>query len=295
MSLWYPRLVPAHDDLPKRCVDLTPEQVTRALASSPAMRTLLEHLAKVARPKQGAAKILIPLARMASTECDWLDGGLTVEIVAEGGDQTCILVAIDLGVGIRELLFPRLYLEVPIDEIMRAIRESPELVFPLTSRINSKGALVLQCGADVVGTIAPPSFAISEASLRRSLPAKLRRSLPPLDDAEDRSRRGEAAILAQIRLQPLRPVVVDEEAELDFGWDLGAYSSGVGQRETKPPAEPKATPTASARPSSDRERPSSRAPAAAKKKSIPPAKRDAPVPRAPLPKRPQIVKRSTKG
>jgi hypothetical protein len=231
--------------LPDRCIDVTPAQVAKALESSTSMGALLRHMAKNARPGEGAPKILVPIARMASNECDWFDeGGLTAEIVPADG-KTVILIAMDLGLGMRELLFPRLHLGVPYEEFTRVLENAPQLVFPMKCR-RTKKSILLTCAEEVMGTLAPPSFAASEADVRSVLPAKLRNSLAPIvgdvpKDAPstkievDTGPVGEVAILARLAPKALRARKISEVDSLDMGWDVGAYSSGINTRATKPP------------------------------------------------------------
>jgi hypothetical protein len=280
---------------------MTPAQVGTALESSGAMGELLGHMAKVARPGQGAPKILVPIARMASNECDWIEGGLTAEITPEPG-KTVILVAVELGLGMRELLFPRLKLDVPYEEFERMLENAPQLVFPMKCK-RTKKSIVLTCAEAVVGTLAPPSFASAEADVRSVLPAKLRRSLAPIEPdapptgAGGRNNRlevdtgpvGEVAILARLAPKQLRTPKISELEALDVGWDVGAYSSTVSTRETKPPPPGARVPsTAPTRPpsaaagaggrksSASSSKSSSRAPTAAgassRKSKAPPAK-----------------------
>ncbi|MDB5212430.1 MAG: hypothetical protein JWO86_357 [Myxococcaceae bacterium] len=206
------------------------------------MEALLRHMAKIARPGQGAPKILVPIARMASNECDWIEGGLTAEITSESG-KTVILVAVELGLDMRELLFPRLKLDVPYDEFDRVLENAPQLVFPMKCK-RAKKSIVLTCAEEVVGTLAPPSFAASEADVRSVLPAKLRRSLAPIkaDPVNtttkvdvDTGPVGEVAILARLAPKQLRAPKISELDALDVGWDVGAYSTSLNTRETKPP------------------------------------------------------------
>lgn len=195
--------------LPQRCVDLNEDHIDEALVSVEAMRRLLEHLARIAKPKEGAAKILVAISRIATTACEWLEGALHVEVDELIG-TTEIAVMSDLGGGVRELIFPRLLLDVPHDELVRAVKLAPRLITPLNFRVRGE-RMILKRNAG--GTVAPPAFEIAEDSLRRSLPPALRRSLPPIK--------------------------LDELVALDVGWDLGAYSSTVFARETKPPPPPK--------------------------------------------------------
>ena len=237
------------------------------------MHVLLQHMAQIARPAEGAPKILVPIARMASSDCDWLEGGLRVDITGTA-ETTQIAIAVDLGGGVRELLFPRLSLKVPKSELLRAVKLAPVLVHPMKSRLDKDGRLILSCEAESIGTIPPPTFAISEASIRRSLPPALRRSLPPVGPGRagsaepalatlkvDMPAIDEATILG--RTIPKRPPTpkLDELDEVDFGWDDAGTSSAVASaRKSKaPPARASKAPPARA----------SKAPAARKSKAPP--------------------------
>jgi hypothetical protein len=239
--------------LPARCVDLTAEQVRDGLESMAAMRRLLEHMARVARPAEGAPKILVPIGRMASSACGWVDAGLRVEISGDS-KRTQILIATDMGAEVRELMFPRLVFGVGWNEFAHATKVAPKLVAPMKVRTKD-GIIILTCEVEIVGTVAPPAFGISEASLRKSLPAALRRSLPPILDPARRvkteSPGPSEAVIARIVPKAPRAPAIDELSKPDEEWDVGVYSSTMKTRETKPPAEPRALSTAPTRPPSD--------------------------------------------
>jgi hypothetical protein len=225
--------------LPQRCVDLNEDHIDEALVSVDAMRRLLEHLARIAKPKEGAAKILVAISRIATTACEWLEGALHVEVDELIG-STEVAVMSDLGGGVRELIFPRLLLDVSHDELVRAVKLAPRLITPLNFRVRGE-RMILKRNAG--GTVAPPAFEIAEDSLRRSLPPALRRSLPPIklsikpsaDRAKEAGQTVEGAILARLLPKATPTLVFDDLAKLDVGWDSGAYSSTVFARETKPP------------------------------------------------------------
>jgi hypothetical protein len=209
--------------LPERCVDLTAAQVMDGLRSRSAMRELLEHMADIARPATGAPKILVPIARMASDECDWVGGGLVVEISGTGS-KTTIDVFVEIG-GARTALFPglpRLVLDVPKEEFVRAAKLAPKLVFPMKSRLVKHG-VVLTCEAKKIGVSKAPPFAVAEAAIRKSLPAELRRSLPPIDPGPSIEVAipvvGEAAILKRMLPKGLPVPKLDELADIDSGWE----------------------------------------------------------------------------
>ncbi len=207
--------------LPERCIDLTEDHIDYGLVSVERMRELLEHLARVAKANEGAAKILVAISRIATTSCEWLEGRLHVEVDDILG-ATEIEVSSDLGGAVRELIFPRLLLDVSQAELVNAVKVAPRLVTPLKYRVRGERMVLTR---DAPGTVAPPPFEIAEESLRRSLPAALRRSLPPPSSAE-------GSMLGRVFLKAPRVFVVDG---LDVGWDAGAYSSGQNTRETKPP------------------------------------------------------------
>lgn len=238
-------------DLPPSCAALNGEQVMRALRSPEAMRDLLEHLAHLAAPRSGATKILVPLCQMGSKRCKWVDSALTIEIVDEGGERTKILAGVDIGGGARELLFPKLILEVPWTEFAAAIEAAPRLVEPMTIRVK-KRSILLAAEAETVASVAPPSFAIAEDSWRRSLPPAVRRSLTPkaLPMEVDVPAIGEAALLAHARLAPPKAMTVGDAdlrvlrsiAELDDPADDPA-SARAARGKRASPARPSRAPT----------------------------------------------------
>jgi hypothetical protein len=197
-------------DLPTRCADLDGKQVMSALRSPEAMRTLLEHMAKVAAPRAGATKILVPLCQMGSKRCRWLDGALTIEIVDLEATRTKILAGVDIGGGARELLFPKLVLEVPWQEFASAVADAPKLVEPMTSRVK-KRSILLAADVETIATVAPPSFAIAEESWRRSLPPAVRLSLGPPLHVDVHVTGGETELLARARLGAPRAPAVSED------------------------------------------------------------------------------------
>ena len=198
-------------DLPTRCADLDGKQVMRALRSPEAMRELLEHMANVAAPREGATKILVPLCQMGSKRCRWIDGALSIEIVDLEGSRTKILAGVDIGGGARELLFPKLVLEVPWQEFASAVEHAPRLVEPMTSRVK-KRSILLAADAETIATVAPPSFAIAEDSWRRSLPPAVRLSLGPPLAMDAPFMGGENELLARARLgAPKAPAVAEDD------------------------------------------------------------------------------------
>jgi hypothetical protein len=57
--------------------DMTVEDADAACASREAFMALLARLEQISAPNTGCASILIALARLSSTACDWVDGDLS--------------------------------------------------------------------------------------------------------------------------------------------------------------------------------------------------------------------------
>src|ERR1700722_2069736 len=101
-----------YDDL-NRCFELTDRMVAEAVPSKKETKALLDRLATIAKPNEGAPKILLVFARMATTSCEWLDGDLRVELVGDG-DVAVIEVMTELGGGLRERALPSFVVNVPV-------------------------------------------------------------------------------------------------------------------------------------------------------------------------------------
>jgi hypothetical protein len=158
----------------QRCISLGDKDVKEAVATRSATKALLDHLASIARPNEGAPKILIVFARMATTACDWLDGELRVELVS-GGDICVIEIMTELGGGLRERALPSFAVEVPIGEFVRAVERVPRMVEPLIVKTKSDRRLVMVSNAARAGrSLPPPPVVIAEEHL-----IELPRSKPP--------------------------------------------------------------------------------------------------------------------
>ncbi len=140
------------------CAELTTPHVDEASSSSTAMRALLVWAARVARPGEGAPKLLLAFARLPHVA--WVEGTPYVEVTGDPS-HTAISVFTAHGMGIRERVFPRVRLAVPIEEFTRAVRLAPRLVEPLRASPMTNGIL-----------LAPSELMEEAASLRG-------------DDAED--------------------------------------------------------------------------------------------------------------
>jgi hypothetical protein len=156
-----------------RCLDLQEDDVARAIRSGASTRELLAHLAAISAPDTGVAKVLLVFARMATTACEWLDGGLRVELATDGSG-TRVDLTTDLGGGLLERALPTVTLRVPLAEFTRAIDRVPRMIAPL--QVVSRGGthLVLTASALVRKTSAPPPpIEIAAESLFVHAPAPL--------------------------------------------------------------------------------------------------------------------------
>ena len=136
----------------KRAQDLRDADIAEAVRSREATKALLLKLAAVSAPETGAAKVLLLLSRMATTACEWIDGDLAIDLVDEGA-ATRVEVAIEMGGGLRERLFPTLRLRAPFAEFARAIERVPHLIKPLRQRAMADKRLTLAASAHVRRTI----------------------------------------------------------------------------------------------------------------------------------------------
>jgi hypothetical protein len=136
-------------ELIRRVIDLTEDVVREAVATREGARQLLEHCAKIAKPNDGAAKIVLLFARMASPDdCDWLDGELRVELVGDG-EVTVIEVLSELGGGLRERELPPVPFYVPLAEFVRTFEKVPHLLTPLSMCVIGERRLVLASSSEV--------------------------------------------------------------------------------------------------------------------------------------------------
>lgn len=109
---------------------LTEEHISEALESRVQVRELLGRLAEVIRPKAGGARALLVFARMASPDCEWLEGGLRVDILEKDGGVV-LETFTDIGGGLKERVLPSVRLECPLSELVLAIAADPQLIAPL--------------------------------------------------------------------------------------------------------------------------------------------------------------------
>jgi hypothetical protein len=162
----------------KRCWDLTEAHISDALGTRAAMGQLLRDLAAVARPNDGGPKILLALARIADPQCDWREGTVRVEL-ERAGDGTRIAVMEDLG-GVRELLFPRLLLNVPFAELERSVRVAPRAIEPLQLQKTDDKIVLTQRKTHPSRSL--PAIELADDCVRRTQPPGAE-SAPPAPPA----------------------------------------------------------------------------------------------------------------
>jgi hypothetical protein len=185
-----------------RCLDLQERDIVSAVVSRERTKALLAHLAAVSAPDTGVAKVLLVLARLATTACDWIDGDLFLELVAAGG-ATRVEVVTELGGGLRERVLPSLVFQAPLGEFARAVARVSHMIAPLRVRASSEQRILL--GASEVArrtSLPPPPIEISADSLFL---------YPPLESLPTES----AAGTASDRPRP----ITEDTSDVDAGWD----------------------------------------------------------------------------
>jgi hypothetical protein len=141
-----------------RCFELTEDAIADAAESRDGTRALLEHMARVSSPDSGAAKVLLLLARLATTAAsEWMDGDLYVEIIGDG-QITAIELTSDLGGGMRERLFQPVRFKAPLDEFTRAIDRVPHMLNPLAVSMKSSARVTLSVMEAVRRSTKPPPW-----------------------------------------------------------------------------------------------------------------------------------------
>jgi hypothetical protein len=131
------------------CLDVTDDHIREALAAArtlndPSPRekalALLRHMAKIARPGKGAARILLVLGKMAKR--DWLDGDLLVKLIGDS-ELTVLELMIDDGASLERMLGP-LKLDVPLSEFTSAVQRNRAALLPLEVEESDGRRLVLR-------------------------------------------------------------------------------------------------------------------------------------------------------
>jgi hypothetical protein len=144
-----------------RCADITEAHVIQAARSREQMRELLMHAAKISRPGEGAAKVMLALARMAMSSSDWVEGDLRADLRANG-DRIDVDVKSVSG-GVIERVFPTFTLDAPLEELMRAVQMVPNMIDPLFMHAPSAEHVVLVSSEELYDELPPESVEIGEA------------------------------------------------------------------------------------------------------------------------------------
>lgn len=164
---------------------MTVEDADAACASREAFMALLSRLEQISAPNTGCASILIALARLSSTACDWVDGDLAIELV-DMDDVTEVQIMTELGGSMRERMFRPIRLRAPFVELTSALAAKPTLAGSLKVHRRSWKRISLEATEQVRRSTRPPR--ISEASLvavRHPIAAVPPRRLPTLEDQVD--------------------------------------------------------------------------------------------------------------
>ncbi len=118
------------------CFEVDDELIAEALAPAGSLNeasprdkvlALLERMAEVSSPRQGASRALIVLAGVCG--CSWLEGTLNVKL-GSVGDQTIIELAVDDGLNLNRLHSPLVF-HVPLLEFEQTVRRRPADIQPL--------------------------------------------------------------------------------------------------------------------------------------------------------------------
>ncbi len=201
----------------KRCLELRERDIVTAVEQRALCRELLEHLASISKPNNGAPKVLLVFARMATTACDWIDGELRIEIMGDG-DVSVVEMMSELGGGLRERVMPSFGMNVPLTEFTRAVERVPHMIAPLTTKAKSARRVIFTATEETRRTsMPPPMVEIGEDSLF-SMPGNpktpivarsvlgVQRSAPRIETKPD---------FAAVKAVPS----VDPDAVDDDGWE----------------------------------------------------------------------------
>jgi hypothetical protein len=137
-----------------RCIDVSRGQIVLASRSHDECRALLDHLASISRPMDGAPLVLLLLARLGTVAGAWLDGELQIELTADG-EGTIFDMMTSLGFGLAERVFPRFRFAVPLGEFEGAMARVPEIIWPLTLEKRG-GSIALSATQRVRSSTMPP-------------------------------------------------------------------------------------------------------------------------------------------
>ncbi len=196
------------------CFEVTDDDIGDALAparslkeTSPRERilALLGRMAAIARPRQGAPKILIAIAHMATR--DWIEGDLLVT-VAESDAGTDIALSVDEGASVSRFGQP-LRVAAPFQEFEVAVRARADMLLPLRPDGEfRKASFTLRATALARRTSMPPPLSAVDPEIL--MPASTRLAPPRLWDAEAPT---------QPKPVPARAAKDNDIKDIDEGWE----------------------------------------------------------------------------
>ncbi len=173
-------------------IDRTLAPAASALAVSPRDRVLalLERMTDVARPRQGAARMLLVLARLA--ECDWVKGGLVIELAARG-ERTRLTASLEDANATKPMHAP-FDVDAPIEEFVRVLeRGGTDLAALEVAHANPQG--------NVVELRSPGSAAAhSRETVRAPGEPSAKRGPPPIPARGPRSTRADFHAKPTVRI-----------------------------------------------------------------------------------------------
>jgi len=227
----------------QRCRDITDEHINAAIDTRGDTRDLLEHAVGIAKPREAGARVLLVFAKMASPACDWLDGALRIELARDGA-RTAIESFTVIGAGLKERVFPRMVLDVPLDEFTLAIEKYPRAIAPMAVAVNTEDKLTLTAEesakverredapiapppalgvADLPTVGGPPAAPLAKLKLERKLPALKQRiseesvTKPRGDTRRDAT--GEFPAMPIVPLEEPPEQKPRDSDDVDTGWD----------------------------------------------------------------------------
>lgn len=193
------------------CFEVTEDVIDEALRpaadlmeESPRERVfaLLTHMSTIARPRQGAVKLLDVLAGIS--RCDWIEGSLEVRMLGDG-ERTTIELLVDDGLCTVKLR-DALKLEVPLTEFRKVLTARPSGWSPLcVDGVPEEDRILLRTGARIEGdddplsAVSPDLF--ENQSNRAVLPTPPPPAAPDLPKAETRKSLPDGATLGKVALE----------------------------------------------------------------------------------------------
>lgn len=156
------------------CFEVDDELIAEALApaaslsdSSPRDKVfaLLERMAEISLPRQGASRALVVLAHVST--CSWLDGVLNVQL-SSAGEQTVFHLSVDDGLSLNRLHSPLVF-HVPLLEFEQSVRRRAKEIEPLSAKKITSQSIELASSAEPT---AAPEEAVQSSVFRPEQPPR---------------------------------------------------------------------------------------------------------------------------